>query len=119
MHPTLCSQVRKVFRVHLYKNNVGTPLSCILNILNSDWLQHPHGICGVYECKNKPTKYTIIKCVITVSRAEFLQGHSPRGGGAIVFKGGYDSRTRKHLKRVIFLLFLFVFFFNSRCTCVH
>ena len=40
---------RKVFGVQLYKNNARAPLSRILCILNSDWLQHARSIRGVYE----------------------------------------------------------------------
>ena len=39
---------RKVFGVQLYKNNARALLSCILCILNSDWLQHARSIRGVY-----------------------------------------------------------------------
>ena len=45
----LCSQVRKVFGVQLYKNNARALLSRILNIVNSDWLQHAHSVRWEYE----------------------------------------------------------------------
>ena len=38
--------------------------------------------------------------------------HAVRGRGLFVFKGGYDARTRKHVKRVIF-------FSNGRCMRAH
>ena len=37
------------FGVQLYKNNAHVLLSPILSILNLDWLQHVHSVCGVYE----------------------------------------------------------------------
>ena len=33
----------------MYKNNARGLLSRILSILNLDWLQHAHSVCGVYE----------------------------------------------------------------------
>ena len=44
---TLALALREVFGVQLYKNYV--QLSCILSILNSDWLQHVYSVLGVYE----------------------------------------------------------------------
>ena len=46
---TLASALREMFGVQLYKNNARVPLSCILSILNLDWLQHAHSVRGVYE----------------------------------------------------------------------
>ena len=46
---TLASPLREMFGVQLYKNNARTLLSRILSILNLDWLQHTHSVCGVYE----------------------------------------------------------------------
>ena len=39
----------KVFGVQLFKNNARTPLSHILSIFNSDWLQHVRSVRVVYE----------------------------------------------------------------------
>ena len=41
----------KVFGVQLYKNNAYALLSCILSILNSDWLQHARSVSRVNEYK--------------------------------------------------------------------
>ena len=49
MHLTLRSLAHKVFGVQLYKYNARALLSPILDILNSDWLQHVHSVRGVYE----------------------------------------------------------------------
>ena len=38
-----------MFGVQLYKNNARVLLSCILSILNSDWLQHARSVRGMYE----------------------------------------------------------------------
>ena len=46
---TLASALREVFGVQLYKNNARPLLSCILSILNLDWLQHARSVRGVYE----------------------------------------------------------------------
>ena len=43
------AHVRKVFQVQLYKNEARALLSLILCILNSDWLRHTRGECGVYD----------------------------------------------------------------------
>ena len=47
---TLASALREMFGVQLYKNNARALLSCILSILNLDWLQHARSVRGVYEC---------------------------------------------------------------------
>ena len=41
--------LHKVFGVQLYKTNAHVLLSCILGIVNSDWLQHACSVSGVYE----------------------------------------------------------------------
>ena len=41
--------LREMFGVQLYKNNARALLSCILSILNLDWLQHARSVRGVYE----------------------------------------------------------------------
>ena len=46
---TLASALREMFGVQLYKNNARVLLSCILSVLNFDWLQHARSIRGVYE----------------------------------------------------------------------
>ena len=46
---TLASALREMFGVQLYKNNACALLSCILSILNLDWLQHSRSVRGVYE----------------------------------------------------------------------
>ena len=46
---TLASALREMFGVQLYKNNARALLSCILSILNLDWLQHARNVRGVYE----------------------------------------------------------------------
>ena len=46
---TLASPLRQMFGVQLYKNNARALLSCILGILNLDWLQHARSVRGVYE----------------------------------------------------------------------
>ena len=46
---TLASALRDMFEVQLYKNNARALLSCILSILNLDWLQHACSVRGVYE----------------------------------------------------------------------
>ena len=48
---TLASALREMFGVQLYKNNARALLSCILSILNLDWLQHARSVRGVYEYK--------------------------------------------------------------------
>ena len=45
---TLASVLREVFGVKLYKNNAHAPLSLIVSILNSDWLQYVRSVRGVY-----------------------------------------------------------------------
>ena len=45
----LMGALRKVRRVQLYKNNAYVLLLHILNIVNSDWLQHAGSIQGVHE----------------------------------------------------------------------
>ena len=47
---TLALALCVVFGVQFYKNNARMLLSCILSILNSDWLQHGRSVCAVYEC---------------------------------------------------------------------
>ena len=49
MHPTLRSCTRNVLGVQLYKINACALLSCILSIVNSDWLQHARSVPRVYE----------------------------------------------------------------------
>ena len=46
---TLASALHEMFGVQLYKNNARALLSCILSILNLDWLQHARSVRGVYE----------------------------------------------------------------------
>ena len=46
---TLASALREMFGVQLYKNNACALLSCILSILNLDWLQHVCSVRGVHE----------------------------------------------------------------------
>ena len=50
---TLASALREMFGVQLYKNNARVLLSRISSILNLDWLQHAHTVCGVYELQVK------------------------------------------------------------------
>ena len=50
MRHMLRSRTGKVFQVQMYKNNARALLSCILCILNSDWLWHACSVHGVYEC---------------------------------------------------------------------
>ena len=45
----LASALREMFGVQLYKNNARALLSCILSILNLDWLQHARSVREVYE----------------------------------------------------------------------
>ena len=46
---TLASALPEMFGVQLYKNNACALLSCMLSILNLDWLQHARSVRGVYE----------------------------------------------------------------------
>ena len=48
-YATLTSPLREMFGVQLYKNNARALLSCILSILNLDWLQHARSVRRVYE----------------------------------------------------------------------
>ena len=68
--------------------------------------------------QSKPGPFFATKWV--VNYRVLLEKLGPRGKhnhfkhsvpGALVFKGGYDARTTKHVKRVVFLS-------NSRCTRV-
>ena len=55
---TLASALREMLGVQLYKNNACALLLCIFSILNSNWLQHVHCVCRVYEIQ-------VNKCVFT------------------------------------------------------
>ena len=46
---TLASALREMFGVQFYEKNARALLSCILSILNLDWLQHARSVRGVYE----------------------------------------------------------------------
>ena len=91
-----------VFAVQLYKNDTRALLSRILNILNSDWLQHARSVRGGYEVWIAAVAtYTLCSICDSVSRLFLLAG-CQRTGCLIQWTHSNDW----HLQETLWCLFL-------------